>query len=260
MRYLFVFLTLLPALVFADDALLQDRNGDGVIKIATFGDSITYGIGDGEPVGVFIEVLPEGTRGPGYPGRLTTLLGVPVQNGGFPGETLTEGGAARFPAFLASSKADVVVILEGVNDAVFRVTTGAYARSLQRVINVARALGVEPVVATILNPDASHVALAPFTDAYSLQVQDIASVNEISLIELERAWRNTCQNKMECELYNSPEGLHPNTKGYDVISQVVAAKFVGVDIFSPNGATELESALGLSAGAVLVKPDGVFAP
>jgi hypothetical protein len=39
-----------------------------------------------------------------------------------------------------------------------------------------------------------------------------------------------------------------------VITQVLAS-LAGIDIFSPQGATDLEKAYSLPAGSVLVKPD-----
>jgi hypothetical protein len=40
-----------------------------------------------------------------------------------------------------------------------------------------------------------------------------------------------------------------------VISQVVASALLGIDIFSISGAADLEAALGLNPGDVVVQPD-----
>ena len=40
-----------------------------------------------------------------------------------------------------------------------------------------------------------------------------------------------------------------------MIAQVLLAKLAGIDIFSPQGATDLEKAYALPAGSVIVKPD-----
>jgi lysophospholipase L1-like esterase len=240
---------------FAQESGFRDVNGDGKVTIATFGDSLTFGIGDGIPPGSFFESLPEGTSGPGYPGRLSRLLGVPVSNGGVPGEEFVTAGKFRFPAVVTARRPDYIVFLEGSNDSVRKVTRGEYARDLQRVINVARAEGVEIVVLTVPPPVGVHAALAPFVDAFSSAVLELASLNEVLVGDLARAWKSTCPDLEECRFYSIPEGLHPNTLGYTAIAQVVASALLGIDIFLPTGASDLETALGLNPGDVVVKPD-----
>ena len=56
-------------------------------------------------------------------------------------------------------------------------------------------------------------------------------------------------------MYNLPDGIHPNTRGYDAIAQTVLATLYGIDIFAAQGAADLEAALGLAAGTVIVRPD-----
>lgn len=231
-------------------SLLFDRDGDSIVKVGCFGDSITFGVGDGIPVGVDVEDITSSSGG-GYPTRLSALLGVPVINSGIPGEELVASGQFRFPKL---GGVDVVLIFEGVNDAIKQVTTGAYSRGLQRMVNIAAARGMEPVVVLIPPPCCNHGSLAPFTDAYAGSANDLASVNEIRVCDVARAWRTTCTNS-DCELYNVPEGLHPNKLGYDVIAQTCAASILGIDIFTADGAAALESALGLPAGTVVVKPE-----
>jgi|LakMenEpi03Aug12_release.lakeMendotaPanAssembly.Ray.scaffolds.fasta_scaffold258989_2 lysophospholipase L1-like esterase len=244
---------------YSQESGFRDVNGDGKVTIATFGDSLTFGIGDGIPPGTFFESLPEGTSGPGYPGRLSSLLGVPVSNGGVPGEEFIAAGKFRFPAVVSARRPDYIVFLEGTNDSVRKVTRGEYARDLQRVINVARAEGVEIVVLTLPPTVGVHAALAPFVDAFSSAVLELSSLNEVLVGDLARAWKSTCPDLEECRLYSIPEGLHPNTLGYTAIAQVVASTLLGIDIFLPNGASDLENALGLNPGDVVVRPD-VAAP
>ena len=239
----------------AQESGFRDINGDGKVTVATFGDSLTFGIGDGVPPGTFYESLPEGTSGPGYPGRLSKLLGVPVSNGGVPGEEFITAGKFRFPNIVTARHPDYMVFLEGSNDGVKKVTRGEYARELQRVINVARAEGVEIVVLTVPPPVGVHAAQAPFIDAFSSAVLELAALNEVLLGDLARAWRSTCPDLEQCRFYSIPEGLHPNTLGYTAIAQVVASTLFGIDIFTPTGASDLEAALGLNPGDVVVRPD-----
>lgn len=220
--------------------ILKDYNGDGSVSIVAFGDSITAGVGDSSGLG-------------GYPKRLGNYLGVPVVNRGISSERLITDGQARFPSVMLSSSADIVVILEGANDAVFRESSSDYQKALQRVINVAVALGKKVVLGAPQRPCCNKGARAPYTDAYAEVVRKLSIINDAPLADFDLAWRTTCKNKNSCELYVLPEGLHPNKTGYDVMAQVSAAALLGINVFAPNGATELEEALNLPKGSVIVK-------
>jgi lysophospholipase L1-like esterase len=243
--YLFLssFLLLNSAVAQAQESLLEDKNGDGVISYLGFGDSITFGVGD--------TALPEGA---GYVSRLGTLLGIPATNEGVPGEEIVANGVYRFPGVIIDSTADIVSVMEGTNDAIKRQDSGLMRNAYQRVINVARAVGKDPLMMTLPAPVDEHAASAPFTDSYSSVVSDVAAVNGIKVVDFRTAWLTTCQSAAECELYNLPGGLHPNGTGYDVMAQTLAATILGIDIFAADGAANLESALGLPPGTVLVKP------
>lgn len=219
---------------------LQDKNGDGVVSILAFGDSITAGVGDSQGLG-------------GYPGRLENYFNIPVSNRGVAGERLLVGGLQRFPGVVLSSSADIVIILEGANDAIFRESQSAYRKGLQRLINVAKALGKDVVVGATQKPCCNKGDRGLFTDVYAKVARELSVINEAPLADFDLAWKTTCKNKEQCELYVLPEGLHPNKTGYDVMAQVAAAALLGIDIFSPTGPTELEDALDLPKGSVIVK-------
>ena len=229
---------------------LVDQNGDGVIRIAAFGDSITAGVGDGRRSGD--EIAPA-TATTGFPARLETLLGLPVSNSGLPGEEIATSGVERVLSVLASQTPDYLIITEGTNDAVKQLGSEAYRDSLQRIINVARAQGVQVVLQTLPPPCCEHSSLTIFTESYSNLIAELGVVNSLAVSDVERAWITSCSSLLSCDLYNLPEGLHPNSRGYDVISQTLAATMVGIDIFAPTGAKELEDALGLASGSVIVK-------
>ncbi len=242
--------SLLPyhsALSQEQTSILNDINGDGKISVAAFGDSITFGVGDNG-------LLPDATQKGGWPNRTEVLLGVLFNNEGIPGELLTEGGYLRFPNTLAKESTDFVVIFEGANDSNKSISPSVFRTSLQRMINSARALGRIPVLATLPSPCCDHLYQSYVTDLYSGEIKLAATSNDLVVADVKQAWETTCQNRTECELYNLPDGLHPNARGYDVISQVFAAAFLGIDIFAPEGAATLEAALGLAPGTVLVKP------
>ncbi len=243
----------------ADETLLQDTNGDGAISLLAFGDSLTAGIGDGIEVGQYVEDL-DGTAsysGGGYPARVQSLSGVIVYNRGVPGENLVEVGFDRFPGVVSGSSADIVNIMEGSNDALVRLDSGDYRRSIQRLVNVAKAVGKTPILMTIPPPCCNHAGPDMYVRAFNEELKQLAAWNEVPLVDIARAWKTTCENQEACELFNIPEGEHPNKRGYDVIAQTVLATLYGVDVFAADGAAKLESVLGLQAGSVIVKPDVV---
>ncbi len=238
----------------AEESLINDVNGDGVVNVTGFGDSITYGVGDGISPGEEVPVIEESGSPRGYPKRLSFMLNVSVRNSGVPGEELVAQGVWRIPDVVGSSQVDTVVLMEGSNDAVKQTSSGDYARAVQRAINVIRASGKQIVVATIPPPTGARSSLAPFTESYSATARELAAINEVRLADVETLWHSTCPELENCDLYNLPEGLHPNTKGYDALAQIFAASLVGVDLLSPSGPSELEGALGLPAGSVVVRP------
>ena len=255
---LFCILICLSGIAYAqeeDQDLLADRNGDGVLAMACFGDSITYGVGDGTEPGEYVEVAPQTDGSQGYHRRVEILGGFPARNFGDPGEKLLVGGLLRLPEVLSLNNSDLIAIFEGANDAIEHVSSEAFERGLQQAINISRADGLMPIVFTIPPSCCSRAGREIYTREYSRIVRARASLNQIPMVDIERAWDTTCQDKAECELFNIPDGIHPNTKGYDVVAHTVMAALYGIDIFAEGGAAQLESALGLPAGSVIVKPD-----
>ncbi len=255
-KYLSVFASLLsgPSFATAQESLVNDVNGDGVVNVTSFGDSITYGVGDGLAPGTDVPAVEESGSPRGYPKRLRLSLNLSVRNSGVPGEELVAQGVWRIPEVVVGSQVDTVVLMEGSNDSVKQTSAGDYARAVQRAINVVRASGKQMVIATIPPPTANHSSLAPITESYSSVVRELAALNEVGLADVEALWHSTCPELEQCDLYNLPEGLHPNTKGYDALAQMMAAALLGVDLLSPAGPAELESALGLPDGGVIVRP------
>ena len=247
----------LPYGAFADgENLLTDRSGDGIVSVLAFGDSLTYGIGDGFAPGADVQEIPRDSQSAaGYPKRVQQLAGLRVINAGVPGEVLSSEGVSRFASIIQNSNADTILILEGSNDANLQVPLSTFRNTLQRAINAAKALGREVVVLTIPPPCCNRASLKPFTDAFTREQERLAYFNGVALADIARAWKTTCDDINQCNLMNVPEGLHPNTLWYDVMSQTVLASLYGIDIFSPGGAADLAGALGVSETDIDVKPD-----
>lgn len=234
---------------------LDDLNGDGQTVLLGFGDSITYGVGDGIAPDIEVGTVPMTDGRSGYPARIESGLGVPVHNRGIPGEFLIDEGLARLPSAVMASNADAVVIMHGNNDARVLVSAGEYRVALQKSVNVIRALGRTPIVASLPVPCCDHSGQSIYARAFSQVTREVAADNELVLADIERSWVTSCGGLASCRLLNRPEGLHPNLLGYDVIGQTIMAALLGIDIFAADGAAALEEALGLPAGTVVVKPD-----
>ena len=207
----------------AQQTTLIDRDGNGVVELLAFGDSLTYGVGDDTPPGDYVEEITDSGYPRGYPVRVSVALGVPVLNSGVPGEILTSEGVARFPGVVREGGFDTVLILEGANDANFRVDSGVYSRALQKMINVARAEGKGVALLTVPSPTGNRASLQPFTDAYSADMRELAYLNEIPLIDIESSFIAACPDYSTCSLFNLPEGLHPNVLGYDLMATAIAS-------------------------------------
>ncbi|MEZ4753628.1 MAG: SGNH/GDSL hydrolase family protein [Bdellovibrionota bacterium] len=247
---IFVVLSFSPLL--AED-FLEDINGDGIVSHIALGDSITYGVGDGTSVGEFIEEAPDTDGRAGYTGRVETLTGIDVQNRGIPGERLITEGVFRAPAAISSSSADGVFIMFGTNDAIFQEDRSDYRRALQRVINVAHALGKRVILVSLPPPCCDHQGVDAFTNSYNFSVQELGAANSLRIADVAGAWATTCNDLSECQLYNLPEGLHPNTRGYDVLAQMIVGAMYGVNLLAEGGAAELEAMLELPEGTIIVK-------
>jgi hypothetical protein len=106
-------------------------------------------------------------------------------------------------------------------------------------------------------PCCNRAGREPFILSYVDAVRELALINQLAVADFNRAWSSTCRDPRECELYNLPEGLHPNKVGYDVMGEVALAALLGIDIFRQGGAAELEDMLSLPPGSVVVRPEEV---
>jgi lysophospholipase L1-like esterase len=242
----------------ASTSILEDRNADSLVSVVAIGDSLTAGLGDSLPAGIEVLELNGSEYGEGYPGRLSRYLGVPVENEGIAGEFLTSGGADRVPSELQSSQADCAIIFEGLNDAFFRTSSADVGRAFQRIANVGHVFGRTIVLVTSPPPCCTRAGRDVFVEAYNAEIRRVASENNLIVADVARAWATTCQSKEACELFNVPEGLHPNKTGYDVIAQTIAAAILGIDIFAVDGAAKLASTTGLPLESIKVKPSRVM--
>lgn len=238
---------------FVAQSLIQDFNGDGQIEIAAFGDSITRGAGDftSPDSDIASSSIPSGEAG--YPLRVETLVGVPVLNLGLPGERLTEA-LPRFVREIPNGAADTVIISGGSNDAAANISGDTFFYALQTMINIARAAGKEVMLASTPPVCLDHQNLGATIGLYDSLFAEAATINDLTLARVKHAFSNSCEDA-NCALLNRPEGLHPNTDGYDVQAEAIIAGLLNIDLFTDEGQREYEDALGLPVGSVKTKTD-----
>jgi lysophospholipase L1-like esterase len=202
--------------------LLADVNGDGAVNVLAFGDSITYGVGDGSNSGDYVESIEDSGEARGYPKRLSAAISAGVENAGVPGERFLYEGFGRLTSFTIGGDVDTVIFMEGANDAVHRMEGRDYRIALQRLINVARAEGRGILLNTLPPPVAMRSSLAFYTGLYSAIIKELAVINSVAVADVEQKFRSMCPDLDNCQLYNLPEGLHPNSAGYDAIAATVS--------------------------------------
>jgi len=212
---------------FAQGSAAQDVTGDGQVNILAFGDSITYGVGDGNSSGSYVESIEDSGDPRGYPLRLSSSGSWLVTNAGMPGERLIRAGIERFPDLVVGTDIDTIVFMEGSNDAVQRMEGADYRAAVQRLINVARAEGKQMVLNTVVPPTALHSSLLPYTNLYSSIIRDLGAINDFPVADVELKFMTACPDLPNCTLLNIPEGLHPNTAGYDAMVEVIRAALNG---------------------------------
>ena len=162
---------------------------DGVIL--SFGDSLTFGTG--------------AARGQSYPDQLEKLTGRRVINAGVPGE-LSAAGAARLPGVLDQHRPDLLVLCHGGNDILRGYASATTQRNLTRMVQTARARGVEVVLIGV--PERSLLLhAAPFYD-------EVARHSQVPL-------ENQIMAEVLGERDLKSDRIHPNAQGYLRIAEAI---------------------------------------
>lgn len=170
-------------------------------NIICFGDSITSGYGS--------------TTG-GYPPKLDQLLqehGKPalIINSSIPGERTPEG-ANRLAEVLKTSRADIMLIMEGTNDVRRGLSLGTTQRNLDAIIKQAKAAGVVPIVAT-LTPSNQGKSPKLIPAKWNPMIKSLAAENKVILSD-------HYQKILKDWTKSTVDGIHPNDDGYTLIAQI----------------------------------------
>jgi acyl-CoA thioesterase-1 len=191
---------IIPLMIFL--ALAQQPAApDSRPVILAFGDSLTAGYG-----------VP---RGSGYPEQLQRKLDEKsykyrVVNMGISGDT-TSGGRSRLKAALAA-KPEIVILELGANDGLRGLPIKDMQSNLEEMISAFRDTGATVVLAGMTLPRNYGVSyVRPFEKVF----QDLASKFKLPLIPF------FLQGVAGAPAYTLDDFLHPNAKGYALVTETV---------------------------------------
>jgi len=197
-------------------------------RFLAFGDSFTagevtapLGAGSSSPNAKMV-VVPTAS----YPSQLLSLMQaryatqaavLSVANAGRPGETVQEG-ASRFPEVLASSQAEVVLLMEGVNGLGF-VGPDLSAEFMRTMVQAAKTRGARVFVGSMAPTIAGRQRSQNPSDlvAYNARLQQMAIAEEAVYVDLYNALL------AEVNTVIGVDGLHPTEVGYKRIADVFFA-------------------------------------
>ena len=198
------------------DSALENNNpgGNDLNVVVAFGDSITQG--------------SECSCAP-YPARLAALIGKVVYNTGIGGSS-ANSNVGRTQEAINKYHPAFMFILYGVNDVIHSDGTSGIAAALSQMVFICKKNNVVPVLMTYPRPILGHQLFAGGTLSLNRSIRQIASAEGIKCVDLEQEfsagsdplfpeWPTTDPNLM------SPDGLHPNDAGTQIIALACADLF-----------------------------------
>lgn len=225
-----------------------DSQDNNKIKVATIGDSITYGAG---AASAEMGLDPQLT----YPSQLADMLGseVDLRNFGIAGRRLLDGADCfeNEPEYQASLdfKPDVVFIMLGTNDikSVYWVPDSAdqqqrYKQAYEELIAAYRQA----------NPDVKiFVMTSPYLYTTVPEMDGAVLAEEVIPLQRQVAEEQGCYlidvfaaTTGMPELF--PDSIHPNAEGYELIAQLVYESVIAAlnGEIEPNGENALDLLIG----------------
>ncbi|MDO9520410.1 MAG: arylesterase [Pseudohongiella sp.] len=192
-------------------AATQTRADQGVILV--WGDSLSAAYRMQEEQG-WVALLQEKLRTEGKHWR--------VVNGSVSGET-TDGGLARLPAMLSSTKPDIVILELGGNDGLRGLPVRNIRANLTTMIELSQAAGAQVLLAGIqIPPNYGQRYTGPFFAQYS----ELAEHHGLALIPF------LLEGIADNASLMQNDGIHPTAEAQPMIVDVVwpvLAKLIGSD-------------------------------
>ena len=225
-----------------------DSQDNNKIKVATIGDSITYGAG---AASAEMGLDPQLT----YPSQLADMLGseVDLRNFGIAGRRLLDGADCfeNEPEYQASLdfKPDVVFIMLGTNDIKSAYWVPDSADQQQRYKQA-----YEELIAAYrqANPDVKiFVMTSPYLYTTVPEMDGAVLAEEVIPLQRQVAEEQSCYlidvfaaTTGMPELF--PDSIHPNAEGYELIAQLVYESVIAAlnGEIEPNGENALDLLIG----------------
>jgi lysophospholipase L1-like esterase len=199
-------------------------------RFLAFGDSLTAG-----EVGIPISISEGRTNfrfivdlAAAYPSKLRNALrgrytsqaaAIDVVNGGLPGEW-AQDGAKRLEQVLPTTRPEVVIILEGINDIASLLNRGVTSAStaIERMSREARNRGSNVILATLppCRPPGDHAVSDTLIRDLNSRIRMIAAGENAVLVDL-YAGMSTDVNR-----YIGADGLHPTAAGYERMAELLS--------------------------------------
>lgn len=202
-------------------------------RFVAFGDSITAGEVTVPVNGVTREGFPNFklivVPAASYPQQLQNRLrdrytgqasAIQVTNAGLPAET-AQNGRTRLRTVLASTPAEVVIILEGYNDLAGQIpgSLPAAALAIEGMAKEAKATGARVILATLPppRPGGSKAVSSELVTDLNARIRSIATSENALLVDLYAGMLE------EVQRYMGIDGLHPTEAGYERMADLVFA-------------------------------------
>jgi lysophospholipase L1-like esterase len=180
--------------------------------VVCFGDSITAGY--------------EGGSATAYPNYLQNMLDATaftVVNAGKGGED-TYSGVKRFASVLATYQPRYVIIMEGANDVVERISSSATSFNLADMAKQAKDAGATPIMSTITpNEGASYTP-----ENYNPGIIQAASDNGVTLVD---TYSRVAADWATLNF----DGMHPNSDGAYIIAEGFAEQLTSIKSSQDGG-------------------------
>jgi lysophospholipase L1-like esterase len=197
-------------------------DGNELIKIVAFGDSITEGTyGGADESQVWTSLLKKMFE--------QANLKVEISNSGIPGET-APFGLRRFPYHVIAANPHIVLIMYGANDSYDPYGTGnpavsvdLFSQSIEEMISRAQAHNILPMLMTTTPlflfdelSDQQNALLGSYMD----MIREIARKNNLNLIDHFSEWMGRTVRGEDVQQY-LPDGVHPNAGGNQIIAETI---------------------------------------
>jgi lysophospholipase L1-like esterase len=202
-------------------------------KFLAFGDSLTAGevtqptgASQGDPLRLHrLVVVPSAS----YPSQLLLQLRarytsqaaqIEVLNAGRSGEW-AEDGARRLPGVLSTTRPEVVLLLQGLNDLLALSAPGVprAARAIELMAKESRGRGLRPFLATLppSRPQMPRAVSIDLIQSLNAQIRSIARGEGAVLVDVYSALSS------DVSRYIGPDGIHPTEAGYARIAETFFA-------------------------------------